>query len=128
VAPATAPSPGAAAPSPGGVGGRWQVHNVPNGPWTFEFAVKGVALTGMIQQRSDSATPISISAGKVAGPTLSFKVLSPDGERIIVFNGRINTDEISFVRQIIPIDGGTRGGNDLFGGSAPLQFIATRSR
>jgi len=53
-------------------------------------------------------------------------VLSPDAERIIAFRGRVSGNEISFVRQITPLENGSRGGNDLYGASAPLQFVATR--
>jgi hypothetical protein len=45
---------------------------------------------------------------------------------MIAFTGRINGNEISFVREISLLAGGSRGGNDLYGGSAPLQFIANR--
>jgi len=117
----------AAAPAQAGPAGRWQATAVPNGPWTFEFAVAGDSLTGMIQQQGAPSAPISISAGKAFETTISFKVLSPDGERIIDFKGRVSGDEISFIREISPLPGGTRGGNDLYGGSAPLQFVASRA-
>ncbi len=32
-----------------------------------------------------------------------------------------------FVRKITPLPGGGRGGNDLYGASSPLQFVATRA-
>jgi hypothetical protein len=120
--PAPASTPVAAGPA-----GRWQTTTVPNAPWTFEFTVAGTLLTGTIQQNGTPSSPMSITAGKVDGTTISFKVLSPDAERMIAFNGRVNGNEISFVREITPLAGGSRGGNDLYGGSAPLQFIANRA-
>jgi len=107
--------------------GRWQTTQVANGPWVFNLTPNGSALTGTIQQSGRDSNPVSIAAGKIDGTTISFKVLSPDGERIITFHGRINGREISFVRQIDVLAGGTPGGNDLFGGSAPLQFVAVRT-
>ena len=115
------------APVQTGPAGRWQATAVPNAPWTFEFTAAGAILTGTIQQGGASSSPVSIAAGKVDGTTISFKVLSPDAERMIAFNGRVNGNEISFVRQITVIADGTRGGNDLYGGLAPLQFVATRA-
>jgi hypothetical protein len=44
-------------------------------------------------------------------------VLSPDAERMISFTGRVNGNDISFVREITPLPGGGRGGTDLFGGA-----------
>jgi len=87
--------------------GRWQTTQVANGPWVFNLTPNGSALTGTIQQSGRDS--------------------NPDGERIITFRGRINGREISFVRQIDVLAGGTRGGNDLYGGSAPLQFVAVRA-
>jgi hypothetical protein len=109
-----------------GPAGRWRVTAVPNAPWTFEFAVVGEALTGTVQQGGTASMPVSITGGKASETTVSFKVLSPDGERIITFSGRVSGNEISFVRQITALVDGSRGGNDLYGGSAPLQFVASR--
>jgi hypothetical protein len=120
-------APAAPAPAQAGPAGRWQAKTVPNGPWTFDFALAGDSLTGTVQQQGTPSTPVSIAAGKAADTTISFKILSPDGERVITFNGRVAGNEISFVRQINPLANGTRGGNDLYGGSAPLQFVASRS-
>ena len=120
---ARVPAPVAAAPA--GPAGIWQASSVPSGPWTFDLRMAGNSLGGTVQQGT-SAAPVSIAGGKVSAAAISFKVLSPDGERIVTFSGRVSGNEISFVRQITPLAGGTRGGNDLFGGSAPLQFVANR--
>jgi hypothetical protein len=108
--------------------GRWQVADVPNGPWVFEFTGDSISLSGAIRQSAGQSNPVSIAAGKIDGTTISFKILSPDGERLITFRGRVNGSEISFVRQIDVLPGGGRGGNDLYGASAALQFVAKRAR
>jgi len=105
---------------------RWQAMSVPSAPWVFEFTIVGTAMIGTVRQGGAPREAVTIAAGKMEGSNLSFKVLSPDGERTITFRGRIDGDEISFTREITILDGGSRGGNDLYGGSAPLQFIAKR--
>jgi hypothetical protein len=105
---------------------RWQVTGVPNAPWIFDFAKSKTSVTGTISQNEAPAAPVSIAGGWTNGSVITFKVLSPDAERVIAFTGRINGNEMSVVREITPLAGGTRGGNDLYGGSAPLQFIANR--
>lgn len=109
-----------------GPGGRWQVSAVPNAPWTFEFTVDGASLRGTIRQTGSQSDPVSIAAGKADASSITFKVLSPDGERTILFRGRLNGDEIAFTREIAVLAGGTRGGNDLYGASAPPAFTANR--
>jgi hypothetical protein len=109
-----------------GASGRWQTTGLPSAPWTFEFTVNGTSLTGTAQQTAAPSGPVTIAGGKVSGTTISFKVLSPDAERTISFTGRVNGNNISFVREITPLPGGGRGGTDLFGAGAPLQFVATR--
>ena len=100
--------------------------NVSDAPWTFEFTADAAAITGFVGSGAQNRR-VTIAGGKVDGTTISFKVLSPDAERIVTFTGRVNGNEISFVRQINVLPGGSRGGNDLYGGSAPLQFIARRA-
>jgi hypothetical protein len=41
------------------------------------------------------------------------QVLSPDGERILSFHSELNGNEISFIREITVLDGGSRGMNGL---------------
>jgi hypothetical protein len=109
-----------------GVNGRWQATGVAGGPWIFEFKVDGANLTGTVRQTGNPTAPVNIAGGKVDGTTISFVALSPDAQRTITFRGRVNGNEISFVRQIAELPGGNRGGNDLFGASASLQFVARR--
>jgi len=109
-----------------GPSGRWTVANVPNAPWIFALSASGNVLGGFVNQQGSNFT-VSIAGGKATDTTISFTVLSPDAERLVVFNGRVNGDEISFLRTITPLPGGSRGGNDLYGASAPLQFVAKRA-
>jgi len=106
--------------------GRWQVAAASSGPWTFEFTVDGTSLHGTIRQNGSQANPVSIAAGKIDGTSITFKALSPDGERVIAFGGRLNGDEIAFVREITVLAGGTRGGSDLYGSSPTVEFTANR--
>jgi hypothetical protein len=123
-APARARGATDSSPAATGPAGRWQ--SAPAGAmWIFDLAVNGTTLTGSIRQGAQGE-PVTISAGKIDGNTIAFQVLSPDGERTITFRGRVYRNELSFVREIKVLAGGTRGGNDLYGGSAPLQFIARR--
>jgi hypothetical protein len=110
-----------------GPAGRWQVTGVQKTPWTFEFKVDGTTLTGTVRQNGAPDSPVDIAEGKVDGTTIAFKVRTPDAERAITFRGRVYGNDISFVRQIEVLTGGTRGGNDLYGASSPLQFIAKRA-
>jgi hypothetical protein len=119
--PNTAPAPAATGPS-----GRWQTTGIPSAPWTFEFTATQSSLTGTVQQMVAPSGKVSIAAGTIDGTTISFKILSPDAERIIAFTGRVNGNQISFVREITPLPGRSRGGVDLYGGGAPLQFVASR--
>lgn len=120
-APATRP-----VPAPTGPSGRWRITDVAGAPWTFELNADGSSLTGTVQQSGSPNNPMSIAAGKVDGTTISFKVLSPDAERIVTFRGRVNGNEISFAREITALPGGSRGGNDLYGSLAALEFVAKR--
>jgi hypothetical protein len=85
-------------------------------------------LSGTVEQRGDQSAAVTIAAGKVNGSAISFKVLSPDGERILVFHGEVNSNEISFIRETTVLDGGSRGTNGLYGGATALGFVAKRER
>jgi hypothetical protein len=106
--------------------GTWQTTDISGGPWIFEFTPSGTILTGTVRQLASQPNPMSLSAGKIDGATVSFKVLSPDGERIINFRGEVNGNEISFVRDVNVLTNGTPGGNDLYGTAAPMRFVTTR--
>jgi hypothetical protein len=125
--PATSGAPLPSSSSGSGPGGRWQVTNVPNAPWIFEFRVAGTSLSGTVQQNGIPSDPVTIAAGKGSGSAISFKALSPDAERLITFTGQLTGNEISFTREVTPIAGGGRGDSDLYGAPGPTRFIATRA-
>jgi hypothetical protein len=104
--------------------GLWLVKDIPNGPWTFDFDADGATLNGEIVAVRESR--LGIAGGKIAGSAVSFRVLSPDGQRLISFEGRISGLEISFVRKVDVVKGGGRGANDLFEADAPAKFTARK--
>jgi hypothetical protein len=59
---------------------------------------------------------------------MSFKISSPDGDRVISFVGTLSGDEITFVREVDVKPGGSRGGAALFGASGARTFTARRSQ
>jgi hypothetical protein len=104
--------------------GRWVAAAVGGGPWTFEFKSDGSALTGSVRQNVSPDTPTAIADGRIDGTRIAFKITSPDGTRTITFQGRVNSGEISFVRQFDIKAGASRGSNDLYGALSSLQFVA----
>jgi hypothetical protein len=107
--------------------GRWTANTNGAGPWTFEFKSQGKTLTGTVRQNGPPEAPIAITDGKVDGTRISFKVKSPDGARTITFVGRVSAGEISFLRQFDIPPGASRGGNDLYGMSSSMQFVARKA-
>ena len=123
---APAPTSTARPPAPTGPADTWNVTLVPAAPWIIELTVDGEALNGTVQQNAPGSGPTKITAGKVDGTSISFNVASPDGQRSITFRGEVRANEISFARDVAVNPGGTRGGNDIYGAGAPMQFIARR--
>jgi hypothetical protein len=107
------------------ISGRWQTTNVPNGPWILELQVSGNKVAGNVREGANG-TPVPIYFGSIEGNAVTFKVTSPDGDRIITFNGKITRTEIGFGRQVEVRPGGTRGDTGIFGGNAVLNFSARR--
>lgn len=123
--PAANASAGRPAP-PTGPADTWQATLVPGAPWTFELAVSGETLTGTVQQNLPGSPPSTITSGTVEGTSITFRVTSPDGQRTITFRGEVRGNDLSFARDVAVNPGGTRGGNDIYGAGAPMQFIARR--
>jgi len=107
------------------ISGRWQTTGVPNGPWIIELQVNGNKVSGNVRQGAEGM-PVPIYFGSVEGNAITFKVTSPDGDRIITFNGKITRAEIGFGRQVAVRPGGARGDTGIFGGNAVLNFSARR--
>jgi hypothetical protein len=69
--------------------------------YTYEFVVKGTALTGKVQSEMGGAS--EIQQGKVDGDKVSFvEIFKYDGNDIqITYTGRVTSnDEIKFTRQV----------------------------
>ena len=107
------------------IAGRWQTNGVPNAPWVIELQLNGAKVTGTVRQGA-TGEPVPIYFGSIEGNTVSFKVNSPDGDRIITFTGKITRAEIGFSRQVEVRPGGVRGDTGVFGGNAVSYFSARR--
>jgi len=113
----------------------WKAEDVPFPPWTLQLAVAGKSVKGVVSQgaidriggmRTDETGPVGIYEGAFDGTTISFKCISPDGDRTVSFSGKISGDEIAFTRDVIVRVGGDRGKNGIFDASGPRSFTAKR--
>jgi len=115
--------------------GRWSVRDVAYAPWTLTLHADGSKLTGTVSQartdptrgRSTSLTaPVEIYDGTIDGNIISFKCKSPDGDRIIIFTGELNGDEIAFTRSVQVRAGGDPGEDGIYGATGAASFTARR--
>jgi len=109
-----------------GISGRYQATGVPNAPWIMELQAIGNKVTGNVRQGGVGGEPVPIYFGSVEGNTVTFKVNSPDGDRIITFSGKVTRAEIGFARLVEIRPGGVRGDTGILGGNAVLNFSARR--
>ena len=105
--------------------GLWQASDASAGPWSIELTQNGTTLTGTVRQAGAQGGPVTISDGSVAGNTLTFKAVSPDGARTITFTGALKGDEIEFKRSV-EVRNNNVGGTGVFGGRAVTEFTARR--
>ena len=95
----------------------------------MELQTDGAAVTGVFRRRPSPPEPMPIFNGKVNGNTVTFKVKSPDGQRIITFIGTLTSDEIVFRREVEeqgpPSSRPTPG---FFGTAGPQTFTAKRTK
>jgi hypothetical protein len=112
--------------APSDISGRWQTTGVPNGPWIIELQASGSKITGNVRQGGASGEPVPIYFGSLDGNQVTFKVNSPDGDRIITFSGKITRAEIGFARLVELRPGGVRGDAGLLGGNAVSYFAARK--
>jgi hypothetical protein len=112
---------------------HWEASGVGFAPWTFDLKMSGDMVTGVIgQARLDPPTsmpttlvgPFEIYDGKISGNDIEFKAKTPDGLRIVTFQGVRNGDTISFKRSVQVISGAP-GMNGILGGSGATEFVAT---
>ena len=105
--------------------GLWQATDVTSGPWSIELTQNGSMLTGTVRQAGAQGGPAAISDGSVAGATVTFKAVSPDGARTITFTGALKGDQIDFKRSV-EVRNNSVGGAGIFGGRGAAEFTARR--
>ena len=66
--------------------------------------------------------PLEPELQKAIEAKWSFRVLDMS-RRLVAFQGQVKGDTISFTRAVTALPGGNRGGNDLFGATAPDKFV-----
>jgi hypothetical protein len=108
------------------IAGKWQATTTPGTTWVFDLQVEGNKVTGTVSQTGDKTESAPIYFGSIEGNTVSFKVTSPDGDRIITFVGKITPVDIGFERLVEVRPGGSRGDTSVFGGNALLNISARR--
>jgi Two component regulator propeller len=103
--------------------GTWET-TLGGGPdWTMQLETDGSVVRGTVLEQL-----LPILDGKTDGTTLSFRVRSPDGARVIAFTGRLQGNELSFSRDVESGTSANPGGPGLFGGAGPRAFTAKRVR
>jgi len=108
------------------IAGKWQATTTPGTSWVFDLQVAGNKVTGTVSQTGDKTESEPIYFGSIEGNTISFKVNSPDGDRIITFVGKITAVDIGFQRLVEVRPGGSRGDAGVFGGNALLNISVRR--
>ena len=94
--------------------------------WILELQVQGNKVTGTVSQTGDKAESAPIYFGGIEGNALTFKVNSPDGDRVITFVGKITTNEMGIERRIEIRPGGARGDTGILGGNGLSNVIMRR--
>jgi hypothetical protein len=108
------------------IAGKWQAAAAPGTTWVFDLQVEGNKVTGTVSQTGDKTESGVIYFGSIEGNTVSFKVNSPDGDRIVTFVGKITPVDIGFQRLVEVRPGGSRGDTGVFGGNALLNISVRR--
>jgi pimeloyl-ACP methyl ester carboxylesterase len=103
--------------------GRWQAAFAVPAEYTFDLKIEGTQVSGAIRAAGQTSP---IHDGRLEGNTISFRVTSPSGERVITFAGTLDGDRIAFTRDVEVRPGGASGGAALFGAGAGRRFTARR--
>ena len=104
------------------IAGTWEAALV-GGPFdfTFELIGEGTALRGMLLEHMRP-----ISDGKLDAAGLSFRILSPDGLRLVGFTATMDGDKLVFTRKVESAESGGIPRPGLFGAQGPATLIAQR--
>ena len=95
----------AAVPAQRGVTGTWRAD--PSVPLTIVLKADGPKPTGAVDRCSNvQQVPSEIVDARVEGDRITFKCISPDGDRIVSFTGRITGDSAEFTYVLNVRDGG----------------------
>ena len=106
--------------------GTW--HGSIQGPG-ITLTVDGTLVTGAISfVTAASARALEVFDGRIDERTLTFKVMSPDGDRTITFTATLQGDEMAFTRNVEVRPGGNRGGQGIFGSQGARAFTARRAQ
>lgn len=111
-----------------GLVGRWRAESTPPGTtWTAVLRVDGPRVIGAVSSCASGRGAFEIFEGRIDGDTITFKCRSGDGQRTIMFTGKVDRDEIVFAWEKQVQDGGNPAATDrMFGASTPTRFTATR--
>jgi hypothetical protein len=108
------------------VAGTWQtVETVPLGPYRLDLKVEGSDVKGTISQ---AGRPVPIYDVTRKGGSITFKVDSPDGDRVVTFIGKVTGDVIAFTRTVKVRPGGRDGGPGFLGVSGVSSFTVKRTQ
>ena len=116
--------------------GTWKAEDVAYPPWTLTLAVDEGKVTGTVSQastdlrrgrRTDWTGPVAIYDGFIERDTVSFKCNSPDGDRTMLFTGKIDGNEVVFTREVKLRPGGNPGDDGIFGLGGATHFTATKA-
>lgn len=103
------------------VGGTWRAEGQPSMPWTFALSVNGTTVVGTATMTGAAPVPIASMGGQ---SFLELRVQTAIGT--VTFTGTWEGEALSFTRDVQVREGGSPGGNGLFGAYAPQRFIARR--
>ena len=110
-----------------GASGTWRVDGLGQPfPWEVVLRADGPRLSGAVNSCYSNPKTNEIFNGKIDENTITFQCLSDDGDRMISFTGKLDSDEIVFSWALK-----TEGSRDprvdgMFGSSAPPRFTAKR--
>jgi hypothetical protein len=108
-----------------GLSGTWRAEGQPSMPWTFVLTVSGTTVNGTAVMSGGAPAPIF--DGRTDGRSVILRARSADGDRTVTFSGTLAGDALTFTREVQVRDGGSPGGNGLFGTLGPKQFVARRA-
>ena len=94
----------------------------------ISLTLNGPSVTGTIKVLGVMPElSVEIYDGKVSADTISFKVNSPTGGRVITFVGTLNGSELAFARSVVVPPDGLPGGAGIFGRDGASAFVARRT-